>query len=49
MRAPAVQRVGFDGKAGMATRLSLGRFQKARGLPVDCWPSAAALQELRAR
>ena len=46
-------RLGFygeaiDGKAGMATRLSLGRFQKARGLVVDCWPSAAALTALRA-
>jgi len=45
--------VGFytgaiDGKAGMATRLSLGRFQTARGLAVDCWPSPAALQSLRA-
>jgi peptidoglycan hydrolase-like protein with peptidoglycan-binding domain len=45
--------VGFytgaiDGKAGMATRLSLGRFQTARGLAVDCWPSSAALQSLRA-
>jgi lytic murein transglycosylase len=45
--------VGFysgaiDGKAGMATRLSLGRFQTARGLAADCWPSPAALQSLRA-
>ncbi len=38
----------IDGKAGMATRLSLGRFQKARGLPPDCWPSATALERLRA-
>jgi lytic murein transglycosylase len=38
----------IDGKAGMATRLGLGRFQKARGLPVDCWPSPAALERLRA-
>jgi lytic murein transglycosylase len=38
----------IDGKAGMATRLGLGRFQKARGLAVDCWPSAAALESLRA-
>jgi lytic murein transglycosylase len=41
-------REAIDGKAGMATRLSLGRFQKARGLPPDCWPSAAALEHLRA-
>jgi lytic murein transglycosylase len=38
----------IDGKAGMATRLALGRFQKARGQPVDCWPDAAVLQSLRA-
>jgi lytic murein transglycosylase len=37
-----------DGKAGMVTRLALGRFQKARGLPVDCWPSPAALESLQA-
>jgi lytic murein transglycosylase len=46
-------RLGFyreavDGKAGMATRLSLGRFQKARGVSADCWPSPAALAQLRA-
>ncbi len=38
----------IDGKAGMATRAALGRFQKARGLAVDCWPSPAALSALRA-
>jgi hypothetical protein len=38
----------IDSKAGMATRLSFGRFQKARGLAPDCWPSAAALESLRA-
>jgi hypothetical protein len=38
----------IDGKAGMGTRLALGRFQKARGLLVDCWPSAPALESLRA-
>jgi lytic murein transglycosylase len=38
----------IDGKAGMATRLALGRFQNARGLAVDCWPSPAALASLRA-
>lgn len=37
-----------DGKAGMATRLALGAFQKASGLVPDCWPSAAALARLRA-
>jgi lytic murein transglycosylase len=38
----------IDGKAGMATRLALGRFQKATGLAADCWPSPAALESLRA-
>jgi lytic murein transglycosylase len=38
----------IDGKAGMATRLSLGRFQKASGSPPDCWPDAASLERLRA-
>jgi lytic murein transglycosylase len=38
----------IDGKAGMATRFSLGHFQKAHGGPVDCWPSPAALERLRA-
>ena len=28
----------IDGKAGMATRLALGAFQKASGLVPDCWP-----------
>ena len=38
----------IDGKAGMATRLALGAFQKASGLTPDCWPSAAALARLQA-
>ena len=29
-----------DGKAGMQTRAALGAYQKAGGLPLDCWPSA---------
>jgi lytic murein transglycosylase len=37
----------IDGKAGMLTRAALGAFQKSRGLKVDCWPSAAALGEMR--
>lgn len=36
----------IDGKAGMLTRAALGKFQKARGLPLDCWPSAEVLQAL---
>ena len=33
----------IDGKAGMKTRLALGAFQKAKGLKLDCWPSADVL------
>jgi lytic murein transglycosylase len=40
-------RAEVDGRAGMATRLALGRFQQRSGLPLDCWPSAAALERLR--
>jgi lytic murein transglycosylase len=38
-----------DGRAGMATRVAIGRFQKAAGLTIDCWPSAAVLERLRRR
>jgi len=37
----------IDGKAGMLTRAALGAFQKAKGLPVDCWPSAAVLGAMK--
>ncbi len=37
----------IDGKAGARTRLALGAYQKANGLTVDCWPSAAALDHMR--
>lgn len=36
----------IDGKAGMQTRAALGAFQKARGLPLDCWPTSAVLNAL---
>jgi hypothetical protein len=36
-----------DGKAGMLTRAALGAFQKARGLKVDCWPSADVLRAMK--
>jgi len=44
-------RLGFykdkvDGKAGMLTRSAVGAFQKARGLKLDCWPSAALLRAI---
>jgi lytic murein transglycosylase len=36
-----------DGKAGMLTRAALGKYQKANGLKVDCWPTAAVLAHMR--
>jgi lytic murein transglycosylase len=39
----------IDGKAGMLTRAALGRYQKAAGLTVDCWPSAGVLKAMSAR
>jgi lytic murein transglycosylase len=37
----------IDGKAGMKTRLAVGAYQKANGLGLDCWPTAATLEHLR--
>jgi lytic murein transglycosylase len=37
----------IDGKAGMLTRSALGTYQKANGLKVDCWPTAAVLDHMR--
>jgi lytic murein transglycosylase len=39
----------IDGKAGMKTRLAVGAYQKANGLTLDCWPTAATLEHLRRR
>jgi len=39
----------IDGKAGMLTRAALGAYQKANGLPLDCWPSQAVLDHMQAR
>ena len=36
----------IDGKAGMLTRAALGQYQKANGLVVDCWPTAAVLAHM---
>jgi len=36
----------IDGKAGMKTRLAIGRYQKTKGLAVDCWPNAATLASI---
>jgi lytic murein transglycosylase len=37
----------IDGKAGMLTRSALGAYQKANGLKLDCWPTAAVLDHMR--
>lgn len=37
----------IDGKAGMLTRAALGAYQKRKGLKVDCWPTAAVLEDMR--
>jgi lytic murein transglycosylase len=37
----------IDGKAGMQTRSALGVYQKAGGLPLDCWPNTGVLDHMR--
>jgi hypothetical protein len=32
----------------MLTRAALGAYQKRNGLKVDCWPTAAVLQQMEA-
>jgi lytic murein transglycosylase len=39
----------IDGKAGMLTRSALGAYQKANGLKVDCWPTAAVLAHMQGK
>jgi lytic murein transglycosylase len=39
----------LDGKAGMKTRLALGAYQKANGLKLDCWPTAAVLAHMQTK
>jgi len=36
-----------DGKIGSNTRLTIGLFQRAEKMPVDCWPSQAVLRQAR--
>lgn len=38
----------IDGKAGMKTRAALGAWQKAKGMPLDCWPSRALVERMQA-
>jgi lytic murein transglycosylase len=37
----------IDGKAGMLTRAALGAYQRANGLKLDCWPTAAVLAHMQ--
>ena len=37
----------IDGKAGMLTRSALGAYKKANRLKVDCWPTAAVLDDMQ--
>ena len=37
----------IDGKAGMQTRAALGAYQKANRLKLDCWPTAAVLEDMQ--
>lgn len=39
----------IDGKAGMLTRSALGAYQKANRLKMDCWPTAAVLEDMQRR
>jgi lytic murein transglycosylase len=39
----------IDGKAGMLTRAALGAYQKANRLKLDCWPTAAVLEDMQRR
>ena len=37
----------IDGKIGSNTRWQIGLYQRAAGLPVDCWPTDRLLTDLR--
>ena len=49
LTALGLYRDKIDGKAGMLTRAALGAYQKKKKLKVDCWPTAAVLEDMRAR
>jgi lytic murein transglycosylase len=49
LTALGLYRDKIDGKAGMRTRLAFGAYQKANGLPLDCWPSSGVLDHMRTR
>jgi lytic murein transglycosylase len=48
LTAAGLYRDKIDGKAGMKTRLAVGAYQKANGLKLDCWPTAAVLAHMAA-
>jgi lytic murein transglycosylase len=39
----------IDGKAGMLTRAAVGAYQKANRIKLDCWPTAAVLDDMQRR
>jgi lytic murein transglycosylase len=39
----------IDGKAGMQTRAAVGAYQKTHRLKLDCWPTAAVLDDMQRR
>jgi lytic murein transglycosylase len=47
LTARGVPMAKIDGKIGSNTRGEIGRFQRARGLKVDCWPTRELLAYLR--
>jgi len=49
LAALGLYRDKIDGKAGMLTRSALGAYQKANGLALDCWPTAAVLRHMTQR
>ncbi|MEX2127505.1 MAG: lytic murein transglycosylase [Xanthobacteraceae bacterium] len=49
LTAKGIYKDKIDGKAGMLTRAALGEYQKANGLKLDCWPTAAVLQHMRGK
>ncbi len=38
----------IDGKIGSNSRMNIGKYEKANGLKVDCWPTDAVLAHMRA-
>ena len=49
LTARGLYRDKIDGRAGMLTRSALGAYQKANGLKLDCWPTAAVLGHMQGR